>query len=303
MNAVRIGWGAVKRDLRKAFLLLAMGGMAVAMPGWGQTATTPEAHAVYVPTLTFDVASVRESKPPAGVSFGVSGGFATHSSTLRLTNFNFQNLLNLAYGVRWDQIEGVSDWRTMFNIEAKSDSTADERLATLSKEEQLLEQQHMMQTLLADRFKLKTHWETREGLAYNLVLGKRGLKMQEAKGGPPSGDELKVWGDRPVPVLYQQGDSRVGFDLIAHGCSMDDIVRMLAGLLGHPVVDKTGLAGKYDFKLRYHGILLSERPADDLDPVSTLDTAIQDQLGLKVEPSKGPVQMLVVDHIEMPSEN
>jgi uncharacterized protein (TIGR03435 family) len=256
-----------------------------------------------VPTLLFDVASVRESKPDVEAGFIVGGGFAPHSSTLRLTNVSFGNLLNMAYGVRWDQIEGLSNSRTMFNIAAKSDSAADTLLAKLSKDQELLEQQHMVQALLADRFKLKTHWATREGLTYDLVLAKRGLKMQEAKGERLSADELKVWGDRPVPVLYQQGDSRVAFDFIARGCAMSDIVHMLAGQLGHPVVDKTGLAGKYTFKLHYHDTWLRDRRADDLDPVPTLDTAIQEQLGLKVEPSKGPVQMLVVDHIEMPSEN
>jgi uncharacterized protein (TIGR03435 family) len=72
---------------------------------------------------------------------------------------------------------------------------------------------------------------------------------------------------------------------------------------GHPVFDKTGLTGKYDFTLRYHGTRLSDRKADDMDPVQPLDVAIQDQLGLKLKRTKGPVQILVIDHIEKPSEN
>jgi uncharacterized protein (TIGR03435 family) len=191
----------------------------------------------------------------------------------------------------------------MFNIQAKSGSAADERLAKLSKHQQELEQQHMLQAMLADRFKLKTHWETREGPAYDLVLSKNGSKMQEAKDESPSPDEIKARGGKYMPPLYQQGDSRVGFDLVAHGCSMSDLTSTLAMQFGHPVSDKTGLTGKYDFTLRYHGTLLSDRKADDLDPVQTLDTAIQDQLGLKLKPTKAPEKILVIDHIEKPSEN
>ncbi len=233
----------------------------------------------------------------------VGGFFLTHSSSLHVTNFDVMNLLSMAYGIRRDQISGLPNWREMFNIQAKSDSAADERLASLSKDQQTLEQQHMMQVLLADRFKLKAHWETREGLAYDLVLSKDGPKMAAAKGEPPSAVEKKTWGDHPIPPLYQRGDSRVGFDFVAHGCSMDDIVQMLANQFGHPVLDKTGLTGKYDFILRYHGTRLSDRKADDMDPIPTLDTAIQDQLGLKLKSTKGPVQTLVIDHIEKPSAN
>jgi len=289
-------------------LLIAAALMSVAVPVVsGQRITSvsatssQDATPTYTPTLTFDVASIRQS--PVADSYVVSGFFAPHSSLLRLTNFDVRNLLGMAYGVRWDQIIGLPDWGVMFNIQARSGSDTDERLAKLSKAQELLEQQHMLQVLLADRFKLKVHWETREGPTYNLVVSKNGPKLRAAKEGPPNPEDIKAWGDRPVPRLYQRGDSRVGFDYIAHGCSMDDITHMLAAQFGRPVSDKTGLTGKYDFTLRYHGVRLSDRPADDLDPLPTLDTAIQDQLGLKLLPAKGTIQVLVVDHIERPSEN
>lgn len=289
-------------------LLIAAGLISVAVPVIsGQkiasvsATSSQDAARAYTPTLTFDVASIRQS--PVADSYVVGGFFSPHSSLLRLTNFDVRNLLSMAYGVRWDQIRGLPDWGVMFNIEARSDSAADERLAKLSKAQELLEDQHMLQVLLADRFKLKVHWETREGPTYNLVVAKNGPKLRETRNEPPSPEEVKGWGGQPVPRLYQQGDSNVGFDFIANGCSMEDIVGMLAEQFGRPVSDKTGLTGKYDFTLRYHGIRLSDRPADDLDPVPTLDTAIQDQLGLKLLPAKGPIQILVVDHIERPSEN
>ncbi|HEV2711071.1 MAG TPA: TIGR03435 family protein [Edaphobacter sp.] len=297
-----------KLSSARKLLLFGSGWMALATPiTFAQAGAVPDvapaatASKAYVPTLTFDVASIRES--PAADSYMVGGFFLAHSSSLHVTNFDMMNLLSTAYGIRWDQISGLPNWREMFNIQAKSGSAADERLAALSKAQETLEQQHMMQVLLADRFKLKAHWETRESLAYDLVLSKDGPKMAAAKGELPSAEERKAWSDHPIPPLYQRGDSRVGFDYVAHGCSMDDIVQMLAMQFGHPVLDKTGLTGKYDFILRYHDTQLSDRKADDMDPIPTLDIAIQDQLGLKLKSTKGPVQTLVIDHIEKPSAN
>jgi uncharacterized protein (TIGR03435 family) len=251
--------------------------------------------------MTFEVASIRQ-RPPAD-SYIVSASFSPHSSSFRATNLNVANLLAFAYDVRWDQIQGLPDWPTMFNLQAKSDNAVDQRLAQLTKDQEKMEQQHMLQTLLADRFKLKIRWETRQGPTYDLVVARKGPKMQLAKGDPPSAEELKVWGDRPIPPLYQRGDSGVGFDFVAHGCSMSDLAETLAGQFGRPVVDRTGLKGKYDFTLHYQDARLTDRSADDQNPTPPLDMAIQDQLGLKLEPAKGPIQFLVIDHIEKPSEN
>jgi uncharacterized protein (TIGR03435 family) len=84
---------------------------------------------------------------------------------------------------------------------------------------------------------------------------------------------------------------------------MDRLVEMLTVQLGGPVVDKTGLTDKYDFVLKYKGRWDSDRPADDPDPTLPLDQALQQELGLKVERAKGPVKMLVIDHVEKPSAN
>ncbi len=84
---------------------------------------------------------------------------------------------------------------------------------------------------------------------------------------------------------------------------MDSLTETLAGQFGRPVLDKTGLTGKYDFKLSYLDRWPRDRADDDTNPVPTLDVAIQDQLGLKVESGKGPIRVLVVDHIEAPSAN
>ena len=119
---------------------------------------------------------------------------------------------------------------------------------------------------------------------------------------PPSADELKIFGDRPVPALRQKNDGQ-GYDFIAHGCSMGQLVGMLTAQFGRPVIDKTGLTGKYDFVLKYNRNRERDRPADDLDPTPPMDRALQEELGLKLEAAKGPVKVLVIDHIEKPSEN
>jgi uncharacterized protein (TIGR03435 family) len=255
----------------------------------------------YVPTLTFDVASIRQS--PMANSYAVGGSFEDHSSSMRLENFRIENILSMAYGVRWDQIVGLKDRWGMFNIQAKADGAADQKLAQLNKDQEELEHQHMLQQLLAERFKLQAHWETRETSTYDLVISKKGLKMQESKGEPASAADLAFWGSRPIPPLHQQGDSRYGFDFIAHACTMDDITKMLSGQFGRSVADKTGLKGKYDFILHYLDARITDRDADDLNPTPTLDQAIQDQLGLKLEPAKGQDRFLIIDHIEKPTEN
>jgi uncharacterized protein (TIGR03435 family) len=269
-----------------------------------QTASTPDTQSAYVPTMTFEVASIRESKVDINAGFTIGGGFTpASSSTLRLINNTFSNLIEWAYGIDMNQFEGIpKDIRDAFyNVEAKSDSATDEQLAKLPKDQLLLEHQHMMQVLLAERFNLKTHWESRDGRTYDLIVQKPG-KLQST-GAPPTAEELKRFGDRPIPPLYQAGGSVRGFEYIAHGASTTDIADMLADQFGHPVNDKTHLTGKYDFDLKTYQVHADDRKDDETNPWPPLETAIQDQLGLKLVPSHGPTRVLVIDHIEKPSPN
>jgi uncharacterized protein (TIGR03435 family) len=255
--------------------------------------------------MTFDVASVRENKnidPNAG--FRVSGQFVPHTTTFRANNWTIENLIGFAYGADMAQLVGVPKWTfpTMFVIEAKGDSEGDAKMAALTQEQQFAEQRHMLQALLAERFNLKTHWETKEGDVYHLVVAKGGPKLGKEGSMPLSEDELTRFGDRPVPPLYQKNDGR-GFDFLAHGCSMSQLVQTLTSQFGRPVSDETGLMGKYDFVLKYKGRWDRDRNPDDLDPTPPMDQALQQELGLKVEAARGPLRMLVIDHIEKPSEN
>jgi uncharacterized protein (TIGR03435 family) len=293
-------------------LLVAAGLMALAIPsslGQAGAATTPisslPANAPYVPTMTFDVASVRENKN-VDVNAGItmSGRFVPHTTMLRVINWRIEDLISYAYGVDSYQIVGAPKWPwpTVFVIEAKGDSEADAKMAALTQEQQSAEQQHMLQALLEERFKLKTHWETKEGDVYNLVVAKGRPKLSAEGSTPPSAGELKIFGDRPVPAFYQKNDGQ-GYDFIAHGCSMGQWVGMLTAQFGRPVIDKTGLTGKYDFVLKYKGRWDRDRDADDLDPTPPMDRALQEELGLKVEAAKGLVKVLVIDHVDKPLEN
>jgi uncharacterized protein (TIGR03435 family) len=257
--------------------------------------------------MTFGVASIRQSKPDMSRGFTVSGGFEpVNSSRLSLQNFDFMNLVLFAYPVPPGQILGLNALpkelkSALFVVGAKADAADDQQLAELPREQVRLEQEHMMQALLAERFNLKVHWETRDSVTYNLVLAKDG-KLRST-GAPPSAEEVKAFGDHGVPPIYQKGDSRYGFEYVAHGATIRDLAGMLTAQFGVPVNDQTGLSRKYDFDLRTYQTRDNERQEDETNPWPPLETAIRDQLGLKLVRSHGPVKFLVLDHAEMPSPN
>jgi uncharacterized protein (TIGR03435 family) len=291
-------------------LLVAAAWIAFAVPSSLAQAGGATAHASslpanvpYTPTMTFDVASVRESNPGSEMH-RVGGGFAAHSSNLELENVPLSWLLQIGYGADLHHITGQPDWtgQMAFNVQAKSDEALDQKLGSLSKENERLEQQHMMQVLLAERFKLKAHWATQESNIYNLVLAKGGSKLQPAGSMPPTPEELKWLGDsKTPPPLHQQSDGRLGYELYGHDCPIESLVQMIGGMLHRDVVNDTGLSGKFDFHIRYH----TPRDERDEDPAMwlPLTDALEDQLGLKLKPGLGTVKVLVIDHVEKPSEN
>lgn len=269
-----------------------------------QPPTNSAAQAPYAPSMTFDVASVRESNPdPAG--FSVSFDDPAHNSLVRLTNNDVPNLLSIAYGVNRAQIVGLPDWvgrfGPFFDVDAKSDESVDERLAKLSTEQAWLEKQHMMQVLLADRFQLKVHWEAKGGPIYELVIANSGSKLHSGGSMPPSPEEVKNFGDKKIPALYQRGNGVKGYEYLCHECSIHSLAEALTAQMGTPVVDKTGLKGTYDFVLQYHG--RGPDASDDPNVWPPLLTAVREQLGLKMQPAKGEREFLVIDHMERPSAN
>jgi uncharacterized protein (TIGR03435 family) len=165
----------------------------------------------------------------------------------------------------------------------------------------------MLRTLLAERFKFKGHYETREAPIYHLVLanadGRLGPDMKKldvdcaarsaARARGEALPELAPLPNRMVPCGMSMG----GGQLVSGGMTMERLAGSIQGGTGRVIVDKTGLAGDYAFTLTY-----TSKPGPDSDRPSIF-TALPEQLGLKLESARGPVRVLVVDNIERPTED
>lgn len=248
----------------------------------------------YTPTLTFDIAVIRLAPPP-DANFHVSVSSPPHSSRFEATNLPLKALLQIAYGFD-APIVGAPDWvaNTFYNIQARSDEAADARLAKLTDNEVRLEKRNAIRILLADRLGLKTHLETRNSSVYNLVLAKGGLKMQPVPA-PPAGDTPAT----PPPANTQAHGSQHGLEFVGSNANLRAISGALSAMVEAPVVDKTGLTGTYNYTLQFG----REWSANDPDSWPSIFTAVQEQLGLKLEADHESVPNLVVDHITRPTEN
>jgi uncharacterized protein (TIGR03435 family) len=224
----------------------------------------------------FEVASVKPS--PADQGNGNSGA-KSGSGRLTMTNVTLKRCIIGAYGVGPNQILGGPDWldSDRYEIVAKADQpVGDGMLMT------------MLQTLLAERFKLAIHRETRPIQAYVLEVAKNGPKLEKAP------DEASTTGN--------------GHGLIdARAIAMTRFATVLARQMDAPVVDRTGLEGKFNLKLEWTPE--SDKPlkpgtdAAAMDSGLSIFTAIQQQLGLRLRPQKVPIEIIVIDHAERPSEN
>jgi uncharacterized protein (TIGR03435 family) len=208
----------------------------------------------------------------------------------RAENISVLMLIQWAYNIPDTRILDVPGWAksTFFNIDAEADEAIDQQLHNLSSDAGRKVKEQMVQALLADRFKLVTHAETRELPIYALVVAKGGAKLGEIQDIKSGGTSINSWKDH----LDVQGTNSLAL-----------LAQVLADDLGRPVVDRTGIAGRYHLTLKWTpDDATSASPANSNAPPSIF-TALQEQLGLKLQSQKGPVQVLVVDHVEMPSAN
>lgn len=256
----------------------------------------------------FEVASIKPNKSGSrnASMMAMPGG------RLRADNMPTRALIAMAYDVRDSQISGGPGWinNDPYDVTAKAEGNAS-----------MAQMRLMMQSLLADRFKLAVHRETKEQPVYELIAAKGGAKLGSTKEGscitpsPNNPAPAPRPGEKP-PVMC--GMVRMGRGLIdSAGTSMDRVVTVLSQALGRTVVDKTGYTGMVDFHLTFTpddatpggsgppG--MSGQPAPNAPPADQagpdIFTALQEQMGLKLESAKGPVETLVIDHIERPSEN
>jgi uncharacterized protein (TIGR03435 family) len=250
----------------------------------------------YTPTLTFDVATIRQTSPTEG-ALRVSVNSPPHNSRFEVTNLPIKALVQIAYGFDMP-VTGAPDWseNTFYNIQARSDEAADARLAKLTLNEVRLEKRNAIRALLAERLGLKTHVETRESSIYNLVVAKGGVKMAVTPAPPPPPD-----GQAPPPLTA---------DFNAHGTAQglefdvsNAVIRALCGVLSSqvhaPVIDKTGLTDYYNFKLQMAGDWSLNNP----ESWPSVFTAVEEQLGLKLVAVRESVPNLVIDRLTKPTEN
>jgi uncharacterized protein (TIGR03435 family) len=261
-------------------------------------------------TPGYEVASIKPNKSGNNTVMvrSTSDRFSATGVTVRM-------LIENAYGVHDFQIQGAPEWLSSekYDIEAKMDSAVAEQLQKLDRDQRQETTKKMMQALLADRFQLKIHNDSKEMSVYALVVAKSGLKMQAAKADDTYPNGFKgPDGHGGAGMMFMEGN---GGPVIGQGVPVSNLVRMLATQLGRTVVDKTGLTGNYDFTLKWApdpgspmfkgpGVppAAADAPAPDAGGPS-LFTALQEQLGLKLESQKAPVEILVIDHVERPSEN
>lgn len=251
----------------------------------------------FTPTLTFDVAVIRLAPPP-DANFHVSVSSPPHSSRFEATNLPIKALLQIAYGFD-APVVGAPDWvtSTFYDIQARSDEAADARLAKLTDNEVRLEKRNAIRVLLAERLNLKTHLETRNSSIYNLVLSKGGVKMQVVPP-PPARTNGEAPTSPPIANIAAHG-SQHGIEFIGANSSMRAITGVLSSMVEAPVVDKTGLTGIYNYTLQFG----RDWSVHDPESWPSIFTAVQEQLGLKLEPVHEPVPNLVIDHISKPTEN
>jgi uncharacterized protein (TIGR03435 family) len=221
---------------------------------------------------SFEVASIKPAKYVGG-PLRVRGKIEPDG--IDFMNVTVQNCILRAYGVKPYQVI-APDWirKERYLIVAKAGGPAPQEKVLL-----------MLQTLLADRFKLVLHRESREMQVYALVVAKGGPRLKASA----SDGVTEVGGGDGPGINFQNA-------------GIGELISVLTEESGRPVFDETGLTGKYDFRLVASD---GRRPQPSAEPgdAPSLFTAVQEQLGLKLEPRKAPIEILVVDRVERPTEN
>jgi uncharacterized protein (TIGR03435 family) len=224
----------------------------------------------------FAVASIHPSA--SEVKFEHDGNTETTPGTVRMQDVSVETCIKWAYGVQYSQISGPA-WidSDKFDITAKADDPATEDQMKL-----------MMQALLTDRFKLRFHRESKELKAFVLTVAKGGAKVHPAAA--------------PDAKPFHQNSANGS---VVKSMTIREWGDYISGPLQMPVVDETGLAGKYDFVIDFTPYLPDAKNMgpDRPDTTSILMAAMEGELGIKMETRKTPVDIMVIDHVEKPSAN
>src|SRR5688500_7581742 len=255
---------------------------------------------------SFEVASVKRN--PSGLGRSMIENVQPSGLWL-LTNVPTRALIRTAYRVQDFQIVGAPDWVQTEHYDIVAKASGDLRPASPG-----APRAHflMLRSLLIDRFKLKAHVETRDAPVFALVMSR--ADAQSGAGLVPAHDDCaaivaaEIKGERPASRPGERpacgliaGPNSIGGNRIAGGNqSMSQLATTLTGSMSRMVLDRTGLSGVFNFTLDF---LPDGSPIDASQNLPSLQTALQEQLGLKLEPARGPVEFLVIDHVERPGEN
>jgi uncharacterized protein (TIGR03435 family) len=272
--------------------------------GHAQEAAKPAAEtqaASAMRPIHFEVASVRRSKA------GVFGGHGPTADGYDQKGMPAVFFVGMAFGVsEYQRIQGLPAWcmygGETYEIDAK---VAESDIAEWKKFDQK-QIEGAMQALLTDRFHLKAHFETRDTPVYALVVAKSGPKFKQAVPGDSYPGGFHTRDGKPALGLgerWEPGSDR-GRE-IGQAATMAALAQFLSSMmnpvLGRQVVDRTGLTGQYDFSMPVYTEWESNHQGEDSE--ASIFTTIEDSLGLRLEPAKAPMQILVIDHIERPTDN
>ena len=247
---------------------------------------------------TFEVATIKPSGDCGGMEHARPGrlklGCATVSELIQMAHGYFAN--GVSYTPKILQISGGPSWvgSDRYDVEATADGNPS----------QALMRGPMLRALLADRFQLRFHHDTKEGAVYVMTVAKGGVKMPAMAEGSCTPVDMKsppAPGSPPVNLCGHETRKKSGqvMTVNVHGISAADLADgLFVELSGRTVIDKTGLRGLFDLQLEF-------TPDQNLEDGTGLSifTAMQEQLGLKLESGKGPVKVFVVDRVERPSGN
>lgn len=294
---------AEKLDFSKKLLLAAIGAITIAGPVIFGLLHAPQVRAQSSQTssatsgttsFSYEVASIKPSKVDDGrIMFRITpDGFTANGITPKF-------LIEFAYDLKDFQVSGAPGWAESekYDIDAKMDEATIEAFKKLTREQSVAQRRLMLQSLLAERFKLKVSHSNKEAPIYALVVAKNGPKLTQ------SADSASGPAGARGQFRFAPGE------LNAVGMLLSNLADQLGREVGRQVVDKTGLQGRYDFTLHWTpdtpaggpGGPDGAPPPDSSGP--SIFTALQEQLGLKLESQKGPVETLVIESVERPSEN
>jgi uncharacterized protein (TIGR03435 family) len=259
--------------------------ITLAQAAAGTEAAPAEASATSSP-LAFDVVTITRSASGAGQTTIQS---PPNGDSVIIRNMPVRMILGFAYDqARYNSFDGLPPWADTENY----DITAKVAAADLPAFHKLLprERNPMLRPMLAERFHLQSHFESRQVPAYALVVAKGGARLTDAQP------------QMTADASKDPGGVRMGRgELVGTAAPIAPLLDALSVQLGRPVVDRTGLTGRYSFTLKFAPAQAATDAQSDAGP--SLFTAVEDQLGLRLESTRAPVPVLVVDHIERPSAN